>query len=221
MTIWTDLQAAIEAKIIALGFTGTLANLGIDQPYTPSLRNLLDLQATLYAVTGSSGGSSPIAVTPAFLFTSTITLAANTTFRAANTVFGGALQLVSSPAPIAGQWVMITDIDIIFNFAVLPAGMAGFKFYAYGTTPPSAVPDNGAYSFPPVDRASIIYTDGLSIGNAKDANGGGSVVLQQNNINTALKLTGTSFFAYLMTLGAFPPASASETATIRVRAIAL
>ena len=56
MTIWTDLQAAIDAKITALGYTGTLANLGIDQPYTPSLRNLLDLQADLYDITGSSGG---------------------------------------------------------------------------------------------------------------------------------------------------------------------
>ena len=56
MTIWTDLQAAIEAKITALGYTGTLANLGIDQPYTPSLRNLLDLQADLYDITGASGG---------------------------------------------------------------------------------------------------------------------------------------------------------------------
>ena len=58
MTIWTDLQAAIEAKITALGYTGTLANLGIDQPYAPSLRNLLDLQADLYDITGSGGGSS-------------------------------------------------------------------------------------------------------------------------------------------------------------------
>ena len=58
MTIWTDLQAAIEAKITALGYTGTLVNLGIDQPYSPSLRNLLELQATLYGITGSGGGGS-------------------------------------------------------------------------------------------------------------------------------------------------------------------
>ena len=53
MTIYTDLQAAIEAKITALGYTGVLTSLGVDQPYTSSLRNLLDLQAELYAITGT------------------------------------------------------------------------------------------------------------------------------------------------------------------------
>ena len=73
MTIWTDLQAAIEAKITALGYTGTLANLGIDQPYSPSLRNLLDLQATLYGVTGVSSGAS-VDTNPTTFAVSTICL---------------------------------------------------------------------------------------------------------------------------------------------------
>ena len=168
-----------------------------------------------------SGGGAALANTPAFLFTSTSTLAANTTPRAANTVFGGALQLVSSPAPIAGQWIIITDIEVIINVATLPVGMTGFQLYTYGVTPPSAIPAAGVYSFPPVDRASIIYPKGTSIGNAELARGGGSVVLQENNINRVLKLTGTSLFAYLVSIGAFTPAAASETATIRVRAIAV
>ena len=58
MTIWTDLQAAIEAKITALGYTGTLANLGIDQPYSPDLVTLLELQAQLGAISG--GGTFSI-----------------------------------------------------------------------------------------------------------------------------------------------------------------
>ena len=62
MTIWTDLQAAIEAKITALGYTGTLANLGIDQPYSPDLVTLLELQAQLGAISG--GGT--MAVTGTF-----------------------------------------------------------------------------------------------------------------------------------------------------------
>ena len=219
MTIWTDLQAAIEAKITALGYTGTLANLGIDQPYAPSLRNLLDLQANLYGVTGAAI-NQPV-VTPAFLFTSTIQRAANVTAYTANDVYGAAFELVSATAPIAGQWIIITDIEIIFNFVALPVGMAGFQLYTYGVTPPSAVSDNGAFSLPSGDRASIIFPKGISLGNAELARGGGSVVMQANNINVAAKLTGVSLFAYLVTIGAFPPAAASETATIRVRAIAL
>ena len=168
-----------------------------------------------------SGGGAALANTPAFLFSSTITFAANTTPRAANTVFGGVLQLVSNPAPIAGQWIIITDIEIIFNFVALPVGMSGFQLYTYGVTPPSAIAGAGTFSLPSGDRASIIYPKGISLGNAELARGGGSVVLQLNNINTVLKLTGTSLFAYLVTIGAFTPAAPSETATIRVRAIAL
>jgi hypothetical protein len=62
MTIWTDLQTLIDAKAAALGYTGTLAELGIDQPFSPTLANLLALQAELAAITGSSGdggGSQP------------------------------------------------------------------------------------------------------------------------------------------------------------------
>jgi len=54
MTIWTDLQTLIDAKAAALGYTGTLAELGIDQPFSPTLANLLALQAELAAITGSS-----------------------------------------------------------------------------------------------------------------------------------------------------------------------
>jgi len=56
MTIWTDLQSAIEAKIISLGYTGTLAELNVGQPYEATLLSLLSLQAQLYAITSSGGG---------------------------------------------------------------------------------------------------------------------------------------------------------------------
>ena len=161
-------------------------------------------------------------VVPAFLFTSAITRVNNVLAYAANTVYGGALQLISSVAPLANQWIIITDIEVIFNLAALPTGMAGFQLYTYGATPPSAVGDTGAFSLPAGDRASIIYPNGLSLGNAALARGGGSVTVQMNNINVPIQLSGaSSFFAYLVSIGAFTPAAALETATIRVRAIAL
>lgn len=159
--------------------------------------------------------------TPAFLFTSTITRAANTTAYTANDVYGASFELISSPAPASGQWILITDIEIIFNIAALPSGMAGFQLYTYGVTPPSAVADNGAFSVPSGDRSAIIFPNGIPLGSAALARGGGSVVAQANNINFACKLTGTSLFAYLVTLAAFTPAAVSETATIRMRALAL
>lgn len=67
MTIWTDLQAAIEAKVIALGYTGTLANLGIDQPFSPTLANLMDLQSQLGLITALSSTNGVLQ--PATTFT--------------------------------------------------------------------------------------------------------------------------------------------------------
>ena len=163
----------------------------------------------------------PLIPTPAFLFTSTITRAANTTAYTANDVYGAAFELVSSPAPTSGQWILITDIEIIFNITALPSGMAGFQLYTYGVAAPSAVTDNSAFSLPSGDRSAIIFPNGIPLGSAALARGGGSVVAQANNINFACKLSGTSLFAYLVTLAAFTPAANSETATIRVRALAL
>ena len=55
MTIWTDLLAAIEAEAIDLGYTGTLTEVGIDQPYLAKLITLLDLRAKLVLGTGGGG----------------------------------------------------------------------------------------------------------------------------------------------------------------------
>ena len=46
--------------------------------------------------------------------------------------------------------------------------------------------------------------------------------MQANNINVPIQLSGaSSFFAYLVSIGAFTPAAALETAMLKVRAIAL
>ena len=212
MTLNTDFQTA---KSELESFLST-SNKSLPQHQLDKLVSLKYLLSTDGVQTVSQAP-----VVPAFLFSSAITRVNNVTPYAANTVYGGALQLVSSPTPVAGQWVVITDIEVIFNLAALPTGMAGFQLYTYGVTPPSAVGDTGAFSLPAGDRASIIYPNGLSLGNAALARGGGSVTVQMNNINVPIQLTGTSFFAYLVSIGAFTPATPSETATIRVRAIAL
>jgi hypothetical protein len=157
-------------------------------------------------------------IIPAYLSTATITRAANTTAYTANDTYGAAFELTNIGA--SGSFVMVTDIEIIFNLTALPSGMAGFALYPYLVTPPSAIADNGAFSIPSGDRASVLSPNGISL-SASLARGGGSVVAQANNLNLVYKLTGTSLFAYLVTLGAFPPAANSETATIKVRAIAL
>ena len=62
MTIWTDLQAAIEAEAIALGYTGTLEEIGIDQPYAAKLITLLEIRSKLAEITGGGGGGGDVTI---------------------------------------------------------------------------------------------------------------------------------------------------------------
>lgn len=61
MTIWTDLLSAIEAEAIAKGYTGTLAEVGIDQPYAAELITLLELRSKLASGGGGGGGGEVVA----------------------------------------------------------------------------------------------------------------------------------------------------------------
>ena len=61
MSIWTDLQAAIDAEAIAKGYTGTLAEVGINQPYAAELITLLELRSKL--ASGGESGSAPAITT--------------------------------------------------------------------------------------------------------------------------------------------------------------
>jgi hypothetical protein len=159
------------------------------------------------------------ATPPAFLFETIIQRAANTTTYAINDVYGAAFELVSNPAPSTGQFLIITDIEILWNTTTMPSGMSSFALYLYRVTPPSAVADNGAFSVPIGDRTAIIYPNGILL-NAFTPRGGGVISAQVNNLNLVVKLTGTSLFAYLVTLGSFTPSAPSETAIIRMRALA-
>lgn len=157
---------------------------------------------------------------PSYVFSATVTRL-NTTAYIANDVYGGAFELAPiGTAPSAGSSIILTDIDIIWALTAVPSGMGSFVLYPYSVTPPSAIADNGAFSLPSGDRASILYPSGFSV-TASLARGGGSVVGQSNNINVVMNLTSSSFFAYLVTTGAFTPAANSEQFTVRVRALAV
>ena len=217
-----SLSLPTNASTSALQTTGNLNLSSIDSKLPVSLGSKQSANSLSFAPASDAIFTvSQTAITPAFLFTSTITRPANTAAYPINTVYGSVFELVSATVPTSGQWIIITDIEIIFNITALPTGIAGFQLYTYGVTPPSAVGNTGTFSLPSGDRNAIIFPKGVSLGNAELARGGGSVVMQANNLNLICKLTGTSLFSYLVTLAAFTPAAASETATIRVRAIAL
>ena len=165
-------------------------------------------------IAASGGGSSATG----YVSSTTITRAANTTAYTANDVYGGAFELANI-CGAANQNIILTSVDIIFNITSLPSGMGAMTLFLYSVTPPSAIGDNGAFSVGSGDRASILTPAGIVLGSASLAAGGGSVVIQADNINIQLKTTTTSLFGYLVTGGGFTPAANSETATIRARVL--
>lgn len=151
-------------------------------------------------------------------FQSSVSLqrAANTTIYAANDVIFGAFQLTN--ISINDAFICITDINFLMNITYLPSGIGNLRLFLYSVTPPSAVADNGAFSVPSGDRASILTPTGISLGTPALANGGGSLVLNLSGVNRFLKVIGTSLFGYLVTEGAWVPTANSETATLTVNA---
>lgn len=148
----------------------------------------------------------------------TITRPANTTPYAANSVYGGAFELPNFGS--AGGHVILSGIRAIFSNATLPSGMAGFTLFLYSSTPPSAVPDGGAFSVPTGDRAMLLTPKGIDLESAETALGGGSVVLQVNNRNIQLKLApgSTSVWGYLVSRSAFTPIAGT---TVQLAALML
>ncbi|MEH1790828.1 MAG: hypothetical protein V7L23_35995 [Nostoc sp.] len=153
-----------------------------------------------------------------FISTATIQRAANVTPYTANDVYGAAFNLPNIVG-VANANIILSSIDIIFNISAIPSGMSSFVLYLYSVTPPSAIADNGAFSLPSGDRASILTPTGISLGSAVLATGGGTVVLEIDNLNLQFAPASTSLFGYLVTSGAFTPAANSETATIRARVL--
>lgn len=149
----------------------------------------------------------------------TITRAANTTPYTANDVIGGALT-ISNIGPSGGH-ILIQSIRVILNITAVPSGMSTMFLFLYDVTPPSAVADNGAFTVASGDRASLLTPNGIALGTPVLGRGGGTVVLQANNLNLQFKLAAasTTLYGYFVTSEAFTPAANSETYTMTIQAI--
>lgn len=152
--------------------------------------------------------------------TTTITRGANTTPYTDNDVIGGALTL-SNIGPSGGH-IMLNSIRILLNITAVPSGMSNMILFLYDATPPSAVADNGAFSVASGDRSNLLTPNGISLGTPTLGVGGGTVVLQANNLALQFKLASasTALYAYLVTK-AFTPAANSETYTMTVQAMGI
>lgn len=138
-----------------------------------------------------------------------VTRTADTNAYLANDVLGAATGSTAAltfatMGQSAGR-VMITSASLEFDRTTVISGEANYRLYLYNVTPPSAVGDNGAWDLPSGDRASFLgYID---LGTPVDL--GSTAYVEVNNINKQIKLSGTSIFAYLVTIGPYTPASAT------------
>ena len=145
----------------------------------------------------------------------TVTRPANTTAYTALDTVGGAVDL-GVMGPSAGR-VLLESVSLDIRIAAVPAGMANMRLALYSATPPSAIADNGAWTWAVADEAVRLAI--LDIGTPVDQ--GAGLYVARANIGQIVKLSGTNLFAYLITDGGFTPAAVSEVYTVTLHTVAL
>lgn len=146
----------------------------------------------------------------------TVTRPSNTTAYSASDVLGGAITFASI-APSAGGNIMITSVELEADITSLPSGMTNFNLYLYNVTPPSAIADNAAFDIGSGDRASFIGK--IALGILVDE--GSTLYVRNDVVNAHVLAASSSIFGYLVTVGAFTPASNSEVYKVTLHAVAL
>lgn len=138
-----------------------------------------------------------------------LTRTADTNPYAANDVVGSApgstAALTFTNMGPSGANVSIASISLEIDAAALIASETTYRLYLYSVTPPSGLGDNVAFDLPAGDRASFLgYVDFT----AAPVDLGSTLYVQQDNVNHRVKLSSSSLFGYLVTIGAFTPTSA-------------
>lgn len=137
-----------------------------------------------------------------------LTRTADTNAYAANDVIGaatGSTAALTFPIGAGAGEVMITSAALETDAAAVISGEAGYRLHLYNVTPPSALGDNVAWDLPSGDRA--LYLGFIDLGQPVDL--GSTCYVEVNGINKQITLAGANAFGYLVTLGAFTPASAT------------
>lgn len=143
---------------------------------------------------------------------SNTTRPANTTGYTAGDVYGG-LQTFSAIG-MSNSSVVVTSVSLRLDITAIPSGMIGFRLHLYSAAP-TTLADNAVWSLTNGDRS--IYEGFVDI--AIPAAIGSSILYSQNDyINKQIKLSTSTLYGYLVTLGAYTPASAT-TSTIEIHGV--
>lgn len=157
----------------------------------------------------------------AYSSTVTLTRTNDTNAYAAGDVIGSA---TGSTAALSfnigrqgGGEVFITTVKLVVNISAIPSGMTSFVLYLYSATPPSALGDNAPFNLPSGDRAT--YLQPVNLGSPVDLGDTLAVVTSQVNQQITIP-SGGSLYGYLVTTGAFTPASATVF-TITLKSVSI
>jgi len=144
----------------------------------------------------------------------TVTRDANTTAYTAGDVVGGVINFKGMPAKAD---ILVTSVDLRVDIASIPSGMTSFRLHLYKERPASALADNAARDLPSGDRDD--YIGFADVGVIADL--GSTLYVQNSDIRMQVRTGDIGLFGYLVTTGAFTPASNSEVYRPCVRAYPL
>ncbi len=139
----------------------------------------------------------------------TITRTADANAYAANDILGPAVGSTAgitfaNMGPGAGE-ILITSAIFERDATALISGETSYSLHLYNVTPPSALGDNVAFDLPSGDRAS--YLGSINLGTPVDL--GSTLYVATDGINKQITLASANLFGYLVTVGAYTPASAA------------
>jgi len=166
----------------------------------------------LYVYSGSAWILRPPTIGTGIKAETTVTRPANTTGYTALDVVGATAAAITfaftdanGDAILAPCDILLTDIQLLWQITAVPSGMTTFTLYLYSVTPPSALADNAAFDLPSGDRASYVGR----IQGITPSDVGSSLVDDMEGYNKRFRLASSSLFGYLVTAGAYTPASGS------------
>lgn len=116
-------------------------------------------------------------------------------------------------APLAGSTILITSASLEIDGGTAEA--TAWRLYLYSVTPPSALADDAVFDLPSGDRAS--YLGYVDLGTAVDL--GSTQWTETHGINKQVRLTGSTFFGYLVNIATVTPAAVGHVVSLHAVAL--
>lgn len=148
-------------------------------------------------------------VSPGLSARVSVTRPSNTSGYTANDVVGitGGVSATITFAlgAVGGGRIIILGTYFERDAAALISGETSYILHLFNATQPAAQVDNDAFTIASGDRTAYLGSIALGVPTAP----GGTLVVEQNNINKMVKLADGNLYGVLVTVGAYTPVSAA------------